>query len=147
MEKSLVSLDKGTICSSWNYCGLRLATGSIDGTLSIFDSRHPASSSFTCTSKSRVRLPLPLSISLITPSFTYDLVGELYFSMYSWTLWSLLCKFQCTCSVLPSSFFSVWELEFKIHYRHFWVGFQYNFFLSLRTSNFDIGLAWTILSI
>uniref|UniRef100_A0A2N9FK89 Uncharacterized protein n=1 Tax=Fagus sylvatica TaxID=28930 RepID=A0A2N9FK89_FAGSY len=56
MEKSLATLDKGTTCSAWNYSGQRLATGSTDGTLSIFDSRDPASSSssFTCTSKSRV---------------------------------------------------------------------------------------------
>lgn len=55
MEKSLVDLDNGTTCSSWNYSGQRLAAGSVDGFLSIFDSRDPAaSSSFTCTSKSRV---------------------------------------------------------------------------------------------
>ncbi|GMP37950.1 hypothetical protein CsSME_00009404 [Camellia sinensis var. sinensis] len=54
MEKSVVTFDKGTTCSSWNYCGERLATGSIDGTLAIFDSVDPASSSFTCTSTSRV---------------------------------------------------------------------------------------------
>ncbi|KAK9268602.1 hypothetical protein L1049_000357 [Liquidambar formosana] len=54
MEKSLVTLDKGTTCSSWNYCGQRLATGSIDGTLAIFDAFEPASSSFTCTSRSKV---------------------------------------------------------------------------------------------
>ncbi|GMN31662.1 hypothetical protein TIFTF001_003360 [Ficus carica] len=54
MEKSLVDLDNGTTCSSWNYSGQRLAAGSVDGFLSIFDSRDPAaSSSFTCTSKSR----------------------------------------------------------------------------------------------
>ncbi|KAJ8768506.1 hypothetical protein K2173_022600 [Erythroxylum novogranatense] len=54
MEKSVAVLDKGTTCSSWNYCGQRLATGSIDGTLSIFDSPDPASSSFTTTSKFKV---------------------------------------------------------------------------------------------
>lgn len=54
MEKSLVTLDKGTTCSSWNYSGQRLATGSLHGTLTIFDSRDPSSSSFSCTSKSKV---------------------------------------------------------------------------------------------
>ncbi|GAV65791.1 WD40 domain-containing protein [Cephalotus follicularis] len=54
MEKSLATLDEGTTCSSWNYCGQRLATGCIDGTLSIFDSRDPASSSFHCSSKFQV---------------------------------------------------------------------------------------------
>ncbi|XP_012086752.1 protein SEH1 [Jatropha curcas] len=54
MEKSVATLDNGTTCSAWNYCGQRLATGSVDGSLSIFDSRDPGSSSFTCTSKIRV---------------------------------------------------------------------------------------------
>ncbi|WCJ26477.1 Protein SEH1 [Euphorbia peplus] len=54
MAKSMATLDKGTLCSSWNYSGQRLATGSDDGNLSIFDPRDPASSSFTCTSKIRV---------------------------------------------------------------------------------------------
>ncbi|KAG7952921.1 hypothetical protein I3843_12G084100 [Carya illinoinensis] len=55
MAKSLVTLEKGTVCSAWNYCGQRLATGSGDGTLAVFDSQDPASSSsFTRTSKSRV---------------------------------------------------------------------------------------------
>ncbi|KAL0015971.1 hypothetical protein SO802_003040 [Lithocarpus litseifolius] len=56
MEKSLATFDNGTTCSAWNHCGQRLATGSADGTLSIFDSQDPAStsSSFTCTSKSRI---------------------------------------------------------------------------------------------
>ncbi|KAF8379668.1 hypothetical protein HHK36_029112 [Tetracentron sinense] len=53
MEKTLMTLDKGTNCSSWNYCAQRLATGSIDGTLAIFDYLEPASSAFTCTSRSR----------------------------------------------------------------------------------------------
>ncbi|KAJ0106563.1 hypothetical protein Patl1_17554 [Pistacia atlantica] len=54
MEKPIATLDKDTTCSSWNYCGQRLATGSVDGTLSIFDSRDPASSSFTCSSRTKV---------------------------------------------------------------------------------------------
>eukprot|EP00257_Ricinus_communis_P000387 XP_002509937.2 protein SEH1 [Ricinus communis] len=54
MEKAIATLDTGTTCSSWNYCGQRLATGSIDGYLSIFDPRDPGSSSFTRTSKIRV---------------------------------------------------------------------------------------------
>ncbi|XP_047325314.1 protein SEH1 [Impatiens glandulifera] len=54
MEKSLVSLDKGATCSAWNYCGQRLATGSIDGTLAVFESTDPSSSSFTCTSRTKI---------------------------------------------------------------------------------------------
>lgn len=54
MEKSVATLDKGTICSSWNYCGQRLATGLIDGTISIFDTNDPASSFFNSTFKFKV---------------------------------------------------------------------------------------------
>ncbi|XP_058100221.1 protein SEH1 [Magnolia sinica] len=45
MEKAVVTLEKGSECCSWNYSGQRMATGSNDGTLSIFDS--PDSSSFS----------------------------------------------------------------------------------------------------
>ncbi|XP_035838285.1 protein SEH1-like [Helianthus annuus] len=54
MEKSIATLDKGTICSSWNYCAQRLATGLIDGTIAIFDTNDPASSFFTSTFKFKV---------------------------------------------------------------------------------------------
>jgi len=55
MEKPVATLDKGTACTSWNYCGQRLATGPVNG------SRDPASSPFTTTSKIRV--------SKFSPSF------------------------------------------------------------------------------
>ncbi|XP_054808542.1 protein SEH1 [Prosopis cineraria] len=55
MAKPLLTLDNGTTCSSWNYCGERLAAGSADGTLSIFDCRDPASSSsLQSTFKSKI---------------------------------------------------------------------------------------------
>ncbi|KAL8238849.1 hypothetical protein R6Q59_015416 [Mikania micrantha] len=54
MEKLVATLDKGTICSSWNYCGQRLATGSMDGTITIFDTSDPASSVFSSTFKFKV---------------------------------------------------------------------------------------------
>ncbi|WRX19321.1 hypothetical protein QQP08_011808 [Theobroma cacao] len=38
MEKPLATLERGTTCSAWNYCGERLAAGSVDGSLSILDS-------------------------------------------------------------------------------------------------------------
>ncbi|PKI35433.1 hypothetical protein CRG98_044176 [Punica granatum] len=55
MEKSVLKLDKGTTCTAWNYCGQRLAAGSVDGTLSVFDSPDPASSSFSRSSSVKVR--------------------------------------------------------------------------------------------
>lgn len=60
MEKSLLKLDKGATCTSWSYSGDRLASGSVDGTLAVFDSRHPASSSFACTSRTKVSPHFPL---------------------------------------------------------------------------------------
>ncbi|KAL7233514.1 hypothetical protein ACSBR1_017185 [Camellia fascicularis] len=69
MEKSVVTFDKGTTCSSWNYCGERLATGSIDGTLAILDSVDPASSSFTCTSTSRVREVSIVKVVWVPPEY------------------------------------------------------------------------------
>ncbi|KAE8056012.1 hypothetical protein FH972_012815 [Carpinus fangiana] len=70
MEKSLVTLERGTVCSAWNYCGQRLATGSDDGTLAIFDSRDPASSSsFTCTSKSRVHGTSIVKVVWVPPEY------------------------------------------------------------------------------
>lgn len=70
MDKSLVVLDKGTTCSAWNYCGQRLATGSIDGTLAIFDAGEPASSSsFTCTSRSRVPDTSIVNVVWVPPEY------------------------------------------------------------------------------
>ncbi|KAL7206704.1 hypothetical protein ACSBR2_019425 [Camellia fascicularis] len=69
MAKSVVTFDKGTTCSSWNYCGERLATGSIDGTLAIFDSVDPASSSFTCSSASRVHEVSIVKVVWVPPEY------------------------------------------------------------------------------
>ncbi|XP_052207841.1 protein SEH1 isoform X2 [Diospyros lotus] len=69
MEKSVATLDKGTTCSSWNYCGQRLATGSEDGTLAIFDSANPASSSFTCSSRSKVHAVSIVKVAWIPPEY------------------------------------------------------------------------------
>ncbi|XP_009613245.2 protein SEH1 [Nicotiana tomentosiformis] len=54
MDKTIINLDKGTTCTAWNFSGQRLAAGSTDGNLSIFDSTDPASSVFTCSSKFKV---------------------------------------------------------------------------------------------
>ncbi|KAA8528255.1 hypothetical protein F0562_035494 [Nyssa sinensis] len=67
--KSLATLDRGATCSSWNYCGQRLATGSTDGTLAIFDTIDPASSSFTCTSRSRVHEASIVKVVWIPPEY------------------------------------------------------------------------------
>ncbi|KAF5197896.1 Seh1 [Thalictrum thalictroides] len=69
MEKSLITLDKGTVCSSWNYCGQRLASGSIDGTLSIFDSLDPNSSSFTRSSRLKVNETSIVKVVWIPPEY------------------------------------------------------------------------------
>ncbi|KAL3362414.1 hypothetical protein AABB24_015016 [Solanum stoloniferum] len=54
MDKAIIKLDEGTTCTAWNYSGHRLAAGSTDGTLSVFDSTDPASSVFNCSSKFKV---------------------------------------------------------------------------------------------
>ncbi|XP_048141670.1 protein SEH1 isoform X2 [Rhodamnia argentea] len=69
MEKSLLKLDKGTTCTSWNYSGDRLASGSVDGTLAVFDLRHPASSSFACTSRTKVDEGSIVKIVWVPPEY------------------------------------------------------------------------------
>lgn len=54
MEKAIVTLAKNNTCTAWNYNGQRLAAGSVDGTLAIYDSADPASSNFSFTSKFKV---------------------------------------------------------------------------------------------
>ncbi|XP_055821664.1 protein SEH1 [Solanum dulcamara] len=54
MDKAIINLDEGTTCTAWNYSGHRLAAGSTDGTLSVFDSTDPASSVFNSSSKFKV---------------------------------------------------------------------------------------------
>lgn len=56
MDKAILTLDKGSLCSAWNYCGQRLAAGSVDGTVSIYDSEDPASSNFTRTFRFKARI-------------------------------------------------------------------------------------------
>ncbi|KAJ0802658.1 putative transcription factor WD40-like family [Helianthus annuus] len=69
MEKSVATLDKGTICSSWNYCGQRLATGLIDGTVTIFDTNDPASSFFTSTFKFKVNGGSVVKVVWVPPAY------------------------------------------------------------------------------
>ncbi|XP_057968865.1 protein SEH1 [Malania oleifera] len=72
MDKCLATLDKDTTCSTWNYCGQRLATGSTDGTLAIFDTVDPASSSsssLTCTSRFRVHEASVVKVVWFPPGY------------------------------------------------------------------------------
>ncbi|KAJ4838002.1 epoxide hydrolase, soluble (sEH) [Turnera subulata] len=69
MEKTIATLDRGTTCSAWNYSGQRLATGSTDGTLSIFDSTDPSSSSFHSASKARVDGGAILKVVWVPPEY------------------------------------------------------------------------------
>lgn len=55
MDKAIIKLEEGTTCTAWNYSGHRLAAGSTDGTLFVFDSTDPASSVFSGSSKFKVR--------------------------------------------------------------------------------------------
>ncbi|XP_077251196.1 transducin/WD40 repeat-like superfamily protein isoform X2 [Tasmannia lanceolata] len=69
MEKPLLTLDKGTVCSSWNYCGQRLVTGSTDGTLAVYDSPESASSSFSCTSTWRAHQGSIAKVVWVPPEY------------------------------------------------------------------------------
>ncbi|CDP12138.1 unnamed protein product [Coffea canephora] len=69
MEETLLTLDQDTTCTAWNYSGQRLAAGSINGTLAIYDSKDPASSSFTCTSRFKVQETSILKIVWVPPEF------------------------------------------------------------------------------
>ncbi|XP_058224641.1 protein SEH1 [Rhododendron vialii] len=77
MEKTVATLDKGTTCSSWNYSGQRMATGSTDGTLAIFDSVDPTSSSFTCSSRSKVHEASIVKVVWVPPEYG-DAVACIY---------------------------------------------------------------------
>nr|BAJ10726.1 WD40 repeat nucleoporin similar to SEH1 [Lotus japonicus] len=70
MAKEVLTLDNGTTCSSWNYSGTRLAAGSADGTLSIFDSRDPpSSSSLRLSFKSKVHEGNIVNIVWVPPAY------------------------------------------------------------------------------
>lgn len=65
MDKSILILDKGTRCTAWNYSGQRLVAGLDDGTVIIYDSTDPASSTFISSTKFKVS-EVAFSLSLVT---------------------------------------------------------------------------------
>ncbi|KAK4803223.1 hypothetical protein SAY86_001426 [Trapa natans] len=67
--KSVLKLDKGTACTAWNYCGQRLAAGTVDGTLAVFDSTDHASSSFRCSSRVKVHKAGILKVVWVPPEY------------------------------------------------------------------------------
>nr|GMD89454.1 protein SEH1 [Ipomoea batatas] len=69
MDKALVTLEKGTTCSAWNYSGQRLASGLTDGTVAIYNSNDPDSSVFTCSSKFRVHETGLFKIVWVPPEY------------------------------------------------------------------------------
>ncbi|CAI9094281.1 OLC1v1029993C2 [Oldenlandia corymbosa var. corymbosa] len=69
MEKAIVTLEINSSCTAWNYNGQRLAAGSSDGTLAIYDSADPASSNFSCASKFKVLETSILKVVWVPPEF------------------------------------------------------------------------------
>ncbi|CAI9772081.1 unnamed protein product [Fraxinus pennsylvanica] len=69
MDKLILTLDKGTTCTAWNYSGHRLAAGSTDGTVAIYDSTDPVSSTFNCTSRFKVQESSILKVVWIPPEY------------------------------------------------------------------------------
>lgn len=64
-----MTLDKGTTCSSWNYCGQRMAAGSTNGMIAIHDSTEPGSSSFSCTSRFKVSDARVVKLVWVPPEY------------------------------------------------------------------------------
>ncbi|KAK4486356.1 hypothetical protein RD792_009028 [Penstemon davidsonii] len=69
MDNPILTLDKGTRCTAWNYSGQRLAAGLADGALAIYDSTDPASSTFSCTSRFKVQESSILRIVWVPPEY------------------------------------------------------------------------------
>ncbi|XP_074317569.1 protein SEH1 [Silene latifolia] len=71
MEKKVATLERGTVCSAWNYNGIRLASGSVNGILSIFDPPDPASSSssLSCSSSFKVNEVSIVKVVWVPPEF------------------------------------------------------------------------------
>ncbi|XP_021754326.1 protein SEH1-like [Chenopodium quinoa] len=70
MEKTVATLETGTVCSAWNYNAQRLATGSINGLLTIFDSPDPASSSpFSPSSSFQVHESSIVKVLWVPPEY------------------------------------------------------------------------------
>ncbi|EPS65749.1 hypothetical protein M569_09028, partial [Genlisea aurea] len=51
MEKSILTLERGTCCTSWNFSGHRMAAGLADGSVVVYDSTDPASSLLASSSR------------------------------------------------------------------------------------------------
>ncbi|VFQ67707.1 unnamed protein product [Cuscuta campestris] len=69
MDKAIVTLYEGTTCSAWNYSGQRLAAGSIDGTLAIYDSTDPDSFVFNRSSKVEVHETGLVKVVWVPPEY------------------------------------------------------------------------------
>ncbi|KAI3468635.1 hypothetical protein Pfo_025298 [Paulownia fortunei] len=69
MDKPILTLDKGTRCTAWNYSSQRLVAGLVDGSLVIYDSTDPASSTFSCTARFKVRESSILKVVWVPPEY------------------------------------------------------------------------------
>lgn len=69
MDKSILILDKGTRCTAWNYSGQRLVAGLDDGTVVIYDSTDPASSTFISTSRFKARESCITKVVWVPPEY------------------------------------------------------------------------------
>ncbi|XP_051151230.1 protein SEH1 isoform X1 [Andrographis paniculata] len=68
-NKPILTLDRGTRCTAWNYSGQRLAAGLDDGSLVIYDSTDPASSTFTSSARFKVRESSILKVVWVPPEY------------------------------------------------------------------------------
>lgn len=107
MERKLATLERGTVCSAWNYSAQRLASASINGYLSIFDSPDPASSSSFSPSSSFQVCPFCFFQLIVSILFIFGYIFILYgtldymkdylFNCCLFFLFLMLvcCNFQC----------------------------------------------------
>lgn len=129
MEKSVATLDRGATCSSWNYCGQRLASGTVDGDVAVFDTRDPAaSSSLTCISKFKVHFDFCFSLLLpfhwCARNFKTSLNLNCIWSNLDY-LFSLSRNWRCTSVYLSKQFF-LWFSDFFFNLRYWVIVIQVN---------------------
>ena len=66
-ERRVAELGPGAACCGWNHCGRRLASGAVDGSVSVYDS-HPSPSSKWQVSFSSASLLLLLPPKTLNPT-------------------------------------------------------------------------------
>ncbi|XP_039058077.1 protein SEH1-like [Hibiscus syriacus] len=139
----MATLDGGTACSAWNYCGQRLAAGSVDDCLSILYSRDPSFSSFTSSSKFKVHDGGIVKVAWIPPEYgdaVACIAGDGTLSVWEELVegtkpieWKICRSFKTSSKVLDVQF-SAGQTSLKM------VSFKIDFFFPLLIHVYIIAL-------